>query len=82
MHYRPEYFAPATAALAATVGAERVLVVVSHDGLPAAMDAVVRRLAAALPGGADRVISDCHFPVQLNHFIPRFLSYSVPVFLK
>jgi hypothetical protein len=29
-----------------------------------------------------RVISDCHFAVQLNHFIPGFLSYSVPVFLK
>ena len=30
----------------------------------------------------DRVISDCHFAVQLNHFIPGFLSYSVAVFLK
>jgi hypothetical protein len=29
-----------------------------------------------------RVISDCHFSVQLNHFIPGFLSYSVPGFLK
>jgi hypothetical protein len=28
------------------------------------------------------VISDCHFSVQLNHFIPVFLSYSVAVFLK
>ena len=27
-----------------------------------------------------RVISDCHFSVQLNHFIPFFLSYSVAVF--
>jgi hypothetical protein len=27
-------------------------------------------------------ISDCHFSVQLNHFIPVFLSYSVPVFVK
>ena len=33
-------------------------------------------------GGAVRVISDCHFSVQLNHFILGFLSYSVPVFLK
>jgi hypothetical protein len=33
-------------------------------------------------GGAPRVISDCHFAVQLNHFIPGFLSYSVAVFLK
>jgi hypothetical protein len=32
--------------------------------------------------GQCRVISDCHFPVQLNHFIPGFLSYSVAVFLK
>ena len=32
--------------------------------------------------GALRVISDCHFSVQLNHFIPVFLSYSVAVFLK
>jgi hypothetical protein len=32
--------------------------------------------------GEDRVISDCHFAVQLNHFIPGFLSYSVAVFLK
>ena len=29
-----------------------------------------------------RVISDCHFSVHLNHFIPGFLSYSVAVFLK
>ena len=35
-----------------------------------------------LHGGGARVISDCHFSVQLNHFIPGFLSYSVPVFLK
>jgi hypothetical protein len=27
-----------------------------------------------------RVISDCHFAVQLNHFMPVFLSYSVAVF--
>jgi hypothetical protein len=34
-------------------------------------------------GGGGRggvgVISDCHFSVQLNHFVPGFLSYSVPV---
>jgi hypothetical protein len=29
-----------------------------------------------------RVIFDCHFAVQLNHFIPGFPSYSVAVFLK
>jgi hypothetical protein len=33
-------------------------------------------------GGAARVISDCHFAVQLNHFIPGFLSYTVAVFRK
>jgi hypothetical protein len=31
-------------------------------------------------GGNVRVISDGHFSVQLNHFIPGFLSYSVAVF--
>jgi hypothetical protein len=44
-------------------------------------------LGAALPGGRggrgeDRVISGCHFAVQLNHFIPVCLSYSVAFFLK
>jgi hypothetical protein len=29
---------------------------------------------------ASRVISDCHFAVQVNHFIPGLLSYLVPVF--
>ena len=29
-----------------------------------------------------RVISDCHFAVQLNHFMPGFLSKSVAVFSK
>jgi N-acyl-D-aspartate/D-glutamate deacylase len=32
--------------------------------------------------GVPRVISDCHFSVQLDRFIPGFLSYSVAVFLK
>jgi hypothetical protein len=32
-------------------------------------------------GGGGRVISDCNFAVQLNHFIPDFLLYSVAVFL-
>jgi hypothetical protein len=27
-------------------------------------------------------VCDCHFSVQLNHFIPGLLSYTVPVFLK
>jgi hypothetical protein len=29
--------------------------------------------------GVARVIPDCHFAVQLNHFIPDFLSYSAAV---
>jgi hypothetical protein len=29
-----------------------------------------------------RVMPDCHFAVQLNHFIPDFRSYSVADFLK
>jgi hypothetical protein len=37
---------------------------------------------AAMEVRGDRVISDCHFAVQLNHFRPIFLSYSVAVFLK
>jgi hypothetical protein len=37
---------------------------------------------AAYCGGEAGVISDCHFSVQLNHFIPVFLSYSVAVLLK
>jgi hypothetical protein len=38
--------------------------------------------AAPIAAGCSegRVISDCHFPVPLNHFIPGFLSYSVAVF--
>ena len=36
--------------------------------------------AEAGGGGGFRVISDCHFSVQLNHFIPGFLSYSVYLF--
>jgi hypothetical protein len=31
-------------------------------------------------GLAPRVISDGHFAVQLNHFIPAFLSYPVAFF--
>jgi hypothetical protein len=31
---------------------------------------------------AGRVISDCHFAAQLNHFTPGFLSYLVAVLLK
>ena len=40
-------------------------------------------LGVSIGGGYQvRVISDCHFSVQLNYFIPGFLSYSVPVFVK
>ena len=44
----------------------------------------VHAFAGALRAGEARrrVISDCHFAVQLNHFIPGLLSYSVAVFLK
>ena len=31
---------------------------------------------------SNRVTPDCHFAVQLNHFIPGFLSYLVAVFIK
>jgi len=31
---------------------------------------------------SDRVMSDCHFAVPLNHFTPGFLSNSVAVFRK
>ena len=39
---------------------------------------------AVLPAGhgVPRVISDFHFAVQLNHFIPGFILYPVAVFLK
>jgi hypothetical protein len=39
-------------------------------------------LELVLYNGELRVISDCHFSVQLNRFIPGFRSYSVAVFLK
>jgi hypothetical protein len=48
----------------------------------AAADGSTALMAAAEHGGAARVISDCHFTVQLNHFIPGFLSYSVAGSLK
>ena len=35
-----------------------------------------------LTGARLRVISDCHFSVQLNRFTPVSLSYSVATFLK
>jgi hypothetical protein len=47
--------------------------------------AVPRRgLAASLDAhlGWLRVISDCHFAVQLDHFIPGFLSYLSSCFSK
>ena len=39
-------------------------------------------LGRVRPCVGPRVISDCHFAAQLNHFIPDFRSYSVAVFLK
>ena len=36
-------------------------------------------LPAAVPS---RLISDCHFAVQLSHFIPNSRTYSVLLFLK
>ena len=44
------------------------------------------RTVAGAPKGSSSsppgVASDCHFAVQLDHFVPGFLSYSVAVFLK
>ena len=55
----------------------------SAAAVPAAGGGVMRVLFIDCEGlGAVRVISDCHFAVQLNHFISGFLSYSVAVFLK
>jgi hypothetical protein len=45
------------------------------------LDCGTKLVAIAGPAAAARVISDCHFAVPLNHFIPVFLSYSVAVFL-
>jgi hypothetical protein len=50
------------------------------QGLKPAMRGSV--LAHSKNLAAGRVIPDCHFSVQLNHFIPVFLSYSVDVLLK
>jgi hypothetical protein len=41
-----------------------------------------RRLHNGMTPVSARVISDRHFAVQLNHFIPGFLSYSVAVLSK
>jgi len=43
---------------------------------------IMSRSAAYAMAVTPRVISDCHFAVKLNHFIPDFRSYSVAVFLK
>ena len=52
-------------------------------GAIVAAEALDRDVPDRREGLADlRVISDCHFSVQLNHFIPGFLSYSVPAFMK
>jgi hypothetical protein len=54
----------------------------TDKGVSALGNAVGLTLRSAAAAGADRVIPDSHCSVQLNHFIPYFLSYSVPVFLK
>ena len=48
--------------------------------LCAATTLVGRRGSAGGGRGAATVISDCHFAVPLNHFMPGFLSHSVAVF--
>ena len=63
------------------VVARAVVLHAGHDGGERADDVLLPR-APLLDHSANRVISDCHFPVQLNHFIPGFLSYSVAVFSK
>jgi hypothetical protein len=40
------------------------------------------RNESAADGADPRVVSDGHFAVQLNHFIPVFLAYPVAVFPK
>ena len=47
-----------------------------HQGLRRADGRALRQR------GRDRVIPDCHFAVQLNHFIPSVLLHSVAVVLK
>ena len=73
--------APRGVRAVALTGAARPLEV--DFGSVAPSGAFLSAGTATVPArGEARVISDCHFSVQLNHFIPGFLSYSVPVFLK
>ena len=53
-------------------------VFINHHYTNTPEESVQKILAAGTPG----VIPDCHFSVQLNHFIPGFLSYSVAVFFE
>ena len=53
-----------------------------HGPAAAGLGGLRLRRADRARRGAHRVISDCHFAVQLNHFIPGFLSYSVAVCRK
>jgi hypothetical protein len=54
----------------------------SSGGAPAVAPALTAEEAWGIRGVLYRVISDCHFAVHLNHFIPGFLSYPVPVSLQ
>ena len=56
--------------------------VLGADGLPRTATRFAPGSVYAHRWRAGRVISDCHFSVRLNHFIPSFLPYSVAVFLK
>jgi hypothetical protein len=62
---------------------------VRQSSLPAAFEEYVLGFTVGVrqtqrEQGTRGVIFDCHFAVQLNHFIPVFLlvSYSAAVFLK
>jgi hypothetical protein len=59
----------------------------SPDDAPHAPESVIAQITVASrvvgldeDGAVIRVISDCQFSVQLNHFISFFLSYSVAIF--
>jgi hypothetical protein len=63
---------------AAAASGHRVLLLDTDS--PAYFRSVKQTLGAL--GYESRVISDCHFAVPLNHFIPGFLPNSVAVFRK
>jgi hypothetical protein len=61
-----------------TGGGEQLVLV---RGYPGPLGVPFAKIPTDQPG-ANRAVSDCNFSVQLNHFIPGFLSYSVAFFLK